>query len=178
MFEEKNNENASFLGAENNADKSGNITLEKNEETARSFTQHEVDEIVKTRLARALKNMPSKDELLEFENLKKINEENEAAILKLRAESENNMQRLLTYERKEILNKRGIEDKFKDFAMFEAEKLTNEDVSFDNAIDMVIENNEWLLKKTGFKTGMSQGSFESGISSLEESFYRRNPKLR
>lgn len=154
------------------------ITLKKEKEQPRSFTQQEVDEIVKNRLARALKNMPSKEEFLDFENLKKKNEENESVIEKLKAESEINMQRLLTYERYEMVNKKGIDKKFKDYAVFEAEKLINEDVSFDMALDIVIENNEFLINNSPLKTGISQGSVGTGISSLEESFYKRNPSLR
>ncbi len=178
MFEEKINEITLESNGQDDAIGSGDNTLEKNEESPRSFTQQEVDEIVKTRLARALKNMPSKDKLLEFENLKKQNEENEAAIEKLKAESEFNMQRILTYERKEIIGKRGIEDKFKDYVMFEAARYVNDEIDFESAVDILISENEWLLKQNVIKTGLSQGTSNGGISGLEESFYRRNPKLR
>lgn len=178
MFEEKINEITLENNGQDNAENSGDVTLEKNKELPRSFTQNEVDEIVKTRLARALKNMPSKDELLEFENLKKLNEENEAVIEKLKTESEFNVQRLLTYERKEVIGKKGIEDKFKDYVMFEAAKNVNDETDFETAVDILLNENEWLLKQKSFKTGLSQGTNNGGISGLEESFYRRNPKLR
>ena len=178
MFEEKINETTLENNGQDNAENGGNVTLEKNKELPRSFTQQEVDEIVKARLARALKNMPSKDELLEIENLKKLNEENEAALEKLKAESELNVQRLLTYERKEIIGKKGIDDKFRDYVMFEAAKYVNDETDFESAVDILTEENEWLLKHTVIKTGLSQGTNKGGISSLEESFYRRNPKLR
>lgn len=176
MFE--NNENVLKIDTKNNADLGGEITLEENGGSSKSFTQEQVDEIVKTRLARALKNMPSKEELLEFENLKKLSEENEATIKNLKAESEKNMQRLLTYERNEITSKRGINEKFRAFALFEAEKLICDEVGFEDALEKVIEENPWLTSSPVFKTGLSQGSKNTGISGLEESFYKRNPNLR
>ena len=176
MFNE--NEKNEILKNED-ANISGDNTLEQKDiEQPRIFTQQEVDEIVKNRLARALKNMPSKEEFSEFESLKKQNEVNESVIEKLKAESEINMQRLLTYERYELVNKKGIDEKFKDFALYEAEKLISEDVSFDTALDTVIENNFWLVNNSPYKTGISQGTKDTYMSALEESFYKRNPNLR
>ena len=62
--------------------------------------------------------------------------------------------------------------------MIEAAKNVNDETDFETAVDTLLKENEWLLKQKSFKTGLSQGTNNGGISGLEESFYRRNPKLR
>ena len=147
-------------------------------EEEKSFTQSQVDEIVKTRLARALKNMPSREEVESFNFLKKENEENKELIKNLKDEAEKSTQRLLTYERRDITDKKGVNSKFGAFARFEAEKLMNDEIGFENALDILIAENPWLVSSSVLKTGLSQGGQKIGVSSLEESFYKRNPNLR
>lgn len=182
MFENEekihNDKMENEAGTTKNAeDGAANTTLEDNE-PAKIFTQAQVDEIVKNRLARVLKNMPSKEEVESFNILKKENEENFQIIENLKNEAELKTQRLLTYERKDIILKRGVNDKFGDFARFEAERLLNNETDFETALDAVIEENPWLVSSHVLKTGLSHGGEKIRVSSLEESFYRRNPTLR
>lgn len=144
----------------------------------KTFTQAQVDEIVKTRLARAMKNMPSKEETEQFYLSKQQMEENNALIENLKKEAQISAQKLLAYEHNDMINKRGVNEKFASFVRFEAEKNAGEKGDFSEALDNFINENPWVTQSTPLKTGLSQGNNIQRISSLEESFYRRNPNLR
>lgn len=185
----KNEENAfdaekitDFKSEVNEKDLDINEALsEKTDDTLQGekfFTQSQVDEIVKTRLARAMKNVPAKEEIDELRLQKKLNEENVLKIENLKKEADEASQRLLAYEQKEMINKRGVNAKFESFVRFETEKLTDDNTDFETALDEFISENPWVTESTPIKTGLCQGSKSAGISNLEESFYKRNPNLR
>ena len=88
------------------------------------FTQEEVDALIKVRLARAAKSAKEASDAdgLEIKTLKEEAEKNLGIISSLRAEADSAAQRLLAYELKDKIIKKGVEPKFADFALYEIKK--------------------------------------------------------
>lgn len=143
----------------------------------KTFTQSEVDEIVKKRLARALKDYPEKEEIARLINLKDDLEGKDKEIASLKDEASLNAQRLATYELKEKILKNGVDLKFADFALFEVKKGIDEGLDFESSFENFIQNNDFLVKKFE-TTGLRQGGTISHQSQVEESFYKINPQLK
>lgn len=143
----------------------------------KTFTQNEVDEIVKKRLSRALKLYPDKEELLELKQIKEESLGKDKIISDLQSAADLNAQRLATYELKEKIIKNGVDLKFADFALFEIKRGIDAGLDFDSSFESFIENNDFLVKKFE-TTGLRQGGSIAPGNSVEESFYKINPNLK
>jgi hypothetical protein len=137
------------------------------------FTQEELDEIIKARLKRAEKNIPSKEELEEFRRWREEYESIEA----LRQKAELAHKKLTGYERKDKILKKGVPERLCDFFLFEAEKAMSDSTDFDKALDKVISQNSDLLSMQD-SWGMRQGSAKRQPSGVEIAFLKRNPNLK
>ena len=143
----------------------------------KTFTKAEVDEIVKKRLARAFKDYPDKEEMARLINLKDDLETKDKEISSLKDAASLNTQRLATYELKDKILKRGVDLKYADFALFEIERGIKEGLDFDSSFESFAQNNDFLFKKIG-TTGLRQGGAIYNQSSIEDSFYKINPRLK
>lgn len=111
-------------------------------QTEKTFTQKELDDIVRNRLERARKDMPSKEELEEFKNWKNVQKEfeqkalDDIAAANSAKESAERDRRALEI-RVSCLSK-GISPEYADDVIALAEKYAGDDIPMDKAIDSVI----------------------------------------
>ncbi len=152
------------------------------ESSEKTFTQDDVDNIVKKRLEQAYKKMPSEEEqqaFKEWQEAQKTAEEKQAE----KEQKFNQMQAELNlYKNKEKVTKAGIDPKYADFAVFEVSKSVNDSTDFDSALSSWLEENEQYkisaeAKPTG-STGIRQGSAQKEMDSVEKLFKERNPNLK
>ena len=142
------------------------------------FTQEEVDALIKVRLARAAKSAKEASDAdgLEIKTLKEEAEKNLGIISSLRAEADSAAQRLLAYELKDKIIKKGVEPKFADFALYEIKKDIDAGADFDDAFERFYADNDFSVKER-LATGLKQGGAISSVSAVEDSFYKINPML-
>lgn len=136
-------------------------TTEQNE--VKTFTQEEVNQIIKTRL----RNIPSDDELKAYNDWKesqKTEAEKNAEVLK---ENETLKSRINELENMQVVANAGVDSKFQKFVFSEVSKEGNFE---DNLKEYLKNNNQYLIKEEKTKTtGYSQNTSNSQIS--EEKAY-------
>lgn len=147
-----------------NVEKTENVdtqTTEQNE--VKTFTQEEVNQIIKTRL----RNIPSDDELKAYNDWKesqKTEAEKNAEVLK---ENESLKSRINELENMQVVANAGVDSKFQKFVFSEVSKEGNFE---DNLKEYLKNNNQYLIKDEKTKTtGYSQNTSNSQIS--EEKAY-------
>ena len=147
-----------------NVEKTKNVdtqTTEQNE--VKTFTQEEVNQIIKTRL----RNIPSDDELKAYNDWKesqKTEAEKNAEVLK---ENETLKFRINELENMQVVANAGVDSKFQKFVFSEVSKEGNFE---DNLKEYLKNNNQYLIKEEKTKTtGYSQNTSNSQIS--EEKAY-------
>lgn len=147
-----------------NVEKTENVdtqTTEQNE--VKTFTQEEVNQIIKTRL----RNIPSDDELKAYNDWKesqKTEAEKNAEVLK---ENETLKFRINELENMQVVANAGVDSKFQKFVFSEVSKEGNFE---DNLKEYLKNNNQYLIKDEKTKTtGYSQNTSNSQIS--EEKAY-------
>lgn len=147
-----------------NVEKTENVdtqTTEQNE--VKTFTQEEVNQIIKTRL----RNIPSDDELKAYNGWKesqKTEAEKNAEVLK---ENETLKFRINELENMQVVANAGVDSKFQKFVFSEVSKEGNFE---DNLKEYLKNNNQYLIKEEKTKTtGYSQNTSNSQIS--EEKAY-------
>lgn len=124
-----------------NADNAAAVSTNEGEE--KTFTQKEVDEIVKQRLSRATKDMPSKDELKAFKEWKDSQKTAEqkaldelAAANSAKENAENEKKAL---EIKVSCLSKGVAPEYLDDVIALAAKYTDDNTTTDKAVDAVLE---------------------------------------
>ena len=136
-------------------------TTEQNE--VKTFTQEEVNQIIKTRL----RNIPSDDELKAYNDWKesqKTEAEKNAEVLK---ENESLKSKIYELENMQVVANAGVDSKFQKFVFSEVSKEGNFE---DNLKEYLKNNNQYLIKDEKTKTtGYSQNTSNSQIS--EEKAY-------
>lgn len=150
---------------------------EKNEEVeVKTFTQAELDEMIKERLDREKKKLPSKEELTQFSEWKeslKTEAERQAEVLKeieqYKIEKEN-------IAKENILLKKGINSEDLDYIVFKVSKMEGE---FEENTELFLKENPRFietkeeLKTTGMKaTGITNK--DDGVVSILKA---RHPEL-
>ena len=173
-------ENTNTTAAENNTAPQGNTQQEnepakpaENTPAEKTFTQKELDDIVKQRLDRAKKDMPSKDELKAFREWKDSQKTAEqkaaddiAAANSAKEAAEREKQAL---EIKVACLSKGVLPEAADDVIALAARLTDDNTSIEKAVDKVLEKYPAFLGKppkkvtTGVKTGDTADS--SGTAS-------------
>ncbi|MDY5626491.1 MAG: hypothetical protein SPF92_02675 [Clostridia bacterium] len=181
MFNENEKGFDKTVSGGDNADKKVLENPEKNTDVQdntdkKLFTQEEVDALIKVRLARAAKAAKEAD-TSEIKTLREEAEKNNSIISDLRAKADDAAQRLLAYELKDKILKRGVEPKFADFALFEIKKDISAGIDFDDAFERFCNENDFSVKEKS-TTGLKQGGTITSMSAVEDSFYKINPTLK
>lgn len=145
---------------ETKVEKVENVETETTENTGKTFTQEELDNIVKERIARVEKKLPSKEELTKFNEWKesqKTEAERQAEVLK---EIEQYKIEKEQIARENVLLKKGIKQDDIDYVAFKVSKMEGE---FEANIELFLKENPKFIetkeetKTTGVKsTGITQ----------------------
>lgn len=109
----------------------------------KTFTQEELDAIVKDRVARAKKGQPSKEELKAFndwkESQKTDEEKRTEALTNAEKAKEEAEERALSAETKVTCLSKGVVPTFVDDVVILAKAMVTEEVTIEQAIDKVLE---------------------------------------
>ena len=129
---------------ENTTENTNEATQEgkKVENTEKTFTQKELDEIIKTRLAKAEKGYPSKEELKSFNEWK----ESQKTEAEKQVEKEKENQKILeernNLQRENLLLKKGVKDDDIDYVMF---KVSKQKGNFEENLAQFLKDNPKFL---------------------------------
>ena len=155
------------------ADKADAVSTPESEQAEKTFTQKELDDIVKQRLERAKKDMPSKDELKAFREWKDSQKTAEqkaaeqlAEVAAARDSAEREKSRL---EIKVSCLAKGVDVEAVDDVIALAERFIDDDTTIEKAVEKVLDKYPSFRSAvkapgitTGVKTTVSEKSPVSG----------------
>lgn len=154
------------------ADTTGENNPAENKEPEKTFTQAEVNELVKSRLERERKNMPSKDELAAFKKWQEeqqTTEEKHANALKAEQQKAIDAEsRANEFEAKYTAMAKGVKPEAVDDVIALARAKVSDDVTLEQAIDSVIAKYPSFSGKTpqantGVKTGNNKTDTDDDV---------------
>ena len=148
-------------------------TQEDGGQEQKTFTQEELNTIVETRLAKAKKDMPSKEELKKYNEWKEAQKTEQEKM----AEKETEYQKALA-EKEQIINenkilKSGVNAEDTDYVLFKVTKMEGE---FEENLSKFLKDNPRFLNKTvpskatGVETRTtSQSNEDDGVMAILKS---------
>lgn len=158
---------------ENNVVTPTTNTSENGGQEQKTFTQEELNTIVETRLAKAKKDMPSKEELKKYNEWKEAQKTEQEKM----AEKETEYQKVLA-EKEQIINenkilKSGVNAEDTDYVLF---KVTKMEGDFEENLSKFLKDNPRFLNKTvpskatGVETRTtSQSNEDDGVMAILKS---------
>ena len=148
-------------------------TPENGGQEQKTFTQEELNTIIETRLAKAKKDMPSKEELKKYNEWKETQKTEQEKM----AEKETEYQKVLA-EKEQIINenkilKSGVNAEDTDYVLF---KVTKMEGDFEENLSKFLKDNPRFLNKTvpikatGVETRTtSQSNEDDGVMAILKS---------
>ena len=158
---------------ENNVVTPTTNTSENGGQEQKTFTQEELNTIIETRLAKAKKDMPSKEELKKYNEWKEAQKTEQEKM----AEKETEYQKVLA-EKEQIINenkilKSGVNAEDTDYVLF---KVTKMEGDFEENLSKFLKDNPRFLNKTvpskatGVETRTtSQSNEDDGVMAILKS---------
>ena len=147
-------------------------TATTEEKAVKTFTQDEVNDIIKTRL----RNMPSDDELKSFNEWKESQKSQEEKYNEVLKENETLKAQIKEEANKSVVANAGVLSEFQKFVISEVSQMDGE---FSDNLNKYLEENKQYLKKEEPKTtGFSQNTTNLRISeekSYLDNKYKNNP---
>ncbi len=171
---EENNEST-----ENKDVQQGGTASDKQEEL-KTFTQAELDEIIKREKAKAKREMPSKDEITAFKAWKeaqKTEAEKQAELQREAIEAKAELQRLKN--EKAVISK-NVNPKFAEYITFTVMKQMGENGDFESELEAFLKDNEQFIAKdnqtrtTGFSQAGGSAQTDDKKAYLDKK-YKNNP---
>ena len=165
-FEMEDNKESNVVTPTTNASENGG-------QEQKTFTQEELNTIVETRLAKAKKDMPSKEELKKYYEWKEAQKTEQEKL----AEKETEYQKALA-EKEQIINenkilKSGVNAEDTDYVLFKVTKMEGE---FEENLSKFLKDNPRFLNKTvpskatGVETRTtSQSNEDDGVMAILKS---------
>ena len=152
-------------------------------ETGKTFTQDEVNALIESRLARAKKQMPAKEELDAFKTWKESQKTEAERLAQREKEFHEIMNERENIKRENIVLRSGVDHEHADYVLF---KVSKRDGDFDENLKVFLtENQKYLTANNAGKlnTGvivnkmMTSGEEDGALSIIEArnpNYYRRN----
>lgn len=162
------------------------VSTSEPEQTAKTFTQAELDAIVKQRLERAAKGQPSKEEMEAFrkwqdsqKTAEQLSQEKISAAESGRADAE---KKLAAAEAKCCAYSKGVTAEAVDDVIALAMAKVSDDMPIAKAIDAVISKYPSFCSAKsapqGVTTGVSFGNGGKQPSGVEAAFLAKNPNIK
>lgn len=162
------------------------VSTSEPEQTAKTFTQAELDAIVKQRLERAAKGQPSKEEMEAFrkwqdsqKTAEQLSQEKISAAESGRADAE---KKLAAAEAKCCAYSKGVTAEAVDDVIALAMAKVSDDMPIEKAIDAVISKYPSFCSAKsapqGVTTGVSFGNGSKQPSGVEAAFLAKNPNIK
>ena len=170
-----------------NAGNAAAVSTPEPEQAAKTFTQAEVNEIVKQRLERQAKGQPTKEEMDAFhkwqdsqKTAEQLSAEKISAAENGKAEAE---KRAAAAEAKCLVFSKGVSNEAVEDVIALAMNKVDDSTPIDKAIDAVIAKYPSFCtaksEQPKITTGVNfQGGGGSQMSGVERCFYEKNPDLR
>lgn len=159
---------------------------QQDKQVEKTFTQKELDDIVKQRLDRAAKGQPSKEELAAFrkwQDEQKTDEQRHADELKTAQDKQTAAeQRAADLEAKLMAMTKGVSAGSVEDVIALAKGRVSDDVTLDKAIDEVLKKYPQFavggeVPKAKITTGVPSTGGANNMSGVEKRFYEKNPQL-
>lgn len=162
------------------------VSTSESEQTAKTFTQAELDAIVKQRLERQAKGQPSKEEMEAFrkwqdsrKTAEQLSQEKISAAENGRADAE---KKLAAAEAKCCAYSKGVTAEAVDDVIALAMAKVSDDMPIEKAIDAVISKYPSFCSAKsapqGVTTGVSFGNGGKQPSGVEAAFLAKNPNIK
>ena len=162
------------------------VSTSEPEQTAKTFTQAELDAIVKQRLERQAKGQPSKEEMEAFrkwqdsqKTAEQLSQEKISAAENGRADAE---KKLAAAEAKCCAYSKGVTAEAVDDVIALAMAKVSDDMPIEKAIDAVISKYPSFCSAKsapqGVTTGVSFGNGGKQPSGVEAAFLAKNPNIK
>ncbi|GAA0118909.1 hypothetical protein M3X99_00965 [Clostridium perfringens] len=164
-----------------NSDGEGDGTEETNPKEEKTFTQEEVNKMIKDRVAREKKGQPSKEELKAYQDWKESQktetQKQSEALTNAEAKAKAEAERANTLEAKVTCLSKGVLADNVDDVVILAKAMISDDVNMDQAVDKVLEKYpsfkgvQQQEENKGFKIGAgSEGQKENVNDALSRAF--------
>lgn len=144
---------------------------------AKTFTQEEVDAMIGKRLAKAMKGMPSDDELTAYRTWKDSQQTEQERQAKRDKEFADNKSALTAAQaevqqlkREKYVLSKGLSGEEAEFISFKAEKMVDDKTTFEQAVDKLTENRQKV--KFDWTAPAGGGSEKNNINAAMNSLIR------
>lgn len=152
--------------------------IDQNNGSVKTFTQEEVDAMIGKRLAKAMKGVPSEEEMTAYRTWKESQQteqqrqaQREKEFNKSQSDLAAAQSELQQLKRDKYVLSKGLSGDEAEFIAFKASKLVDDKTTFEQAVDKLTENR----KKTTFDWNAQVGVGSPTTTSLNE---RINNELR
>lgn len=144
---------------------------------AKTFTQEEVDAMIGKRLAKAMKGMPSDDELTAYRTWKDSQQTEQERQAKREKEFADNKSALTAAQaevqqlkREKYVLSKGLTGEEAEFISFKAEKMVDDKTTFEQAVDKLTENRQKV--KFDWTAPAGGGSEKNNVNAAMNSLIR------
>lgn len=144
---------------------------------AKTFTQEEVDAMIGKRLAKAMKGMPSDDELTAYRTWKDSQQTEQERQAKRDKEFADNKSALTAAQaevqqlkREKYVLSKGLTGEEAEFISFKAEKMVDDKTTFEQAVDKLTENRQKV--KFDWTAPAGGGSEKNNVNAAMNSLIR------
>lgn len=165
------NQNTNTGESTNNAEGTGNVdtqTTNQNEEkaTEKTFTQEQLNKIVKERLEKEQKKMPSKEELKAFKQWRESQKTEAEKQAEKDAEYQKTLNELNTLKQTNAVLEAGVNKDDADYVLFKVSKMEGED--FEENLTKFLKDNPKYLKQVETTEPKATGTSVKSISSKND----------
>ena len=144
---------------------------------AKTFTQEEVDAMIGKRLAKAMKGMPSDDELTAYRTWKDSQQTEQERQAKRDKEFADNKSALTAAQaevqqlkREKYVLSKGLTGEEAEFISFKAERMVDDKTTFEQAVDKLTENRQKV--KFDWTAPAGGGSEKNNVNAAMNSLIR------
>lgn len=138
--------------------------------TAKTFTQEEVDAMIGKRLAKAMKGIPSEEELNAYRAWLGEKDKKEASYTKAQTDLAAAQSELEQLKREKYVLSKGLTGDDAEFISFKASKLVDDKTTFEQAVDQLTENRQKVV--FDWTAPVGGGSKEETVNSTMNSLIR------
>jgi hypothetical protein len=156
-----------------------NVATQPTQKTeVKTFTQEEVNSMIQERLAREKKNMPTEDELKEFNTWKESKKTEAEKYQEVIKENASLKAKVQDFENMSVVRNAGVESKFEKFVYSEVKDMEG---NIEDNLKEYLKNNPQYLQKQTEKpksTGFSQNGSNNTVSDEKaylDKKYANNP---
>lgn len=153
-------------------------------QAAKTFTQDEVNDLIKSRLERERKGLPGKDELAAFhkwqDDQKSVEQKSAEAIRAETDRADAAEKKVAALEAKLLAASKGVKPDAADDVVALAQLKVSDDMPLEKAIDEVLKKYPQFAGTSApaATTGVSGGNSGASCSGVEAAFLAKNPGIK